>query len=150
CIMSSRASRSKISTRPCCHSGGSSYGLGLAPMPSDCLDCHPRKKGSEEKMNDDLEKLWAEAAATGEPVDIGEIVVCDFCSEDYTDRDDEGGFLFESKATCPACAARIMPDIIKFDEEHLIKDVANPGESFKAFCLRMRAGNNTIVIRKGR
>lgn len=79
--------------------------------------------------------------------DIGNTVRCDFCGDDYTDSDAVGGILFGSKAVCPDCAARLMPDIVKYNEGHFIRDTAREGETFAAFCLRLRDGDNTVLIR---
>lgn len=48
-------------------------------------------------------------------------VFCDFCSEDFTNRDDKGGLLFGSYATCPICAPRIERDAKRDGEERFIK-----------------------------
>ena len=98
-------------------------------------------------MNDKLRAAWKQADETGEPIDIGDIVVCDFCNEDYTERDDPGGLLFESKAVCPKCAPRLEADAVHFGETHFLKARAKPGQSFRAFCLELRGGNNTIHVR---
>jgi len=79
-------------------------------------------------------------------IDIGNKVVCDICDCDYTECDDEGGFMFESKAVCPNCSAMFMEGVTKYHEEQYIRSVANPGESFRDFVLRMRNGNNVISI----
>ncbi len=51
-----------------------------------------------------LDQKWAEAEATpGKPVDIGRIVVCDACNDDYTDSLAIGGLIAGSYAYCPKC-----------------------------------------------
>lgn len=35
--------------------------------------------------------------------DCGDMVLCDYCDEDYTNSEEEGGFLFGSYAICPKC-----------------------------------------------
>ena len=40
-------------------------------------------------------------------IDPGNVVVCDFCSEDYTDSDEQGGILYGSYAVCPTCAPKM-------------------------------------------
>ena len=58
-------------------------------------------------MNEDLKRAWDAAYENqGEAIPVGDIVVCDDCSVDYTNRPDSGGFIFQSKAICPACAPR--------------------------------------------
>ena len=79
-------------------------------------------------------------------IDIGENVVCDSCNEDYTGSDEQGGLLFSSSAFCPKCAPRMRALAKQYNEEQYITDYAQPGESFKDFCLRLRGGNNTITI----
>lgn len=51
-----------------------------------------------------LEQKWAEADANpGKSVDIGRIVVCDACNDDYTDSLAIGGLIAGSYAYCPKC-----------------------------------------------
>ena len=69
-------------------------------------------------FNGELYRLWKRANANpGMSVDIGNIVVCDSCSEDYTDSDAEGGMLFDTKAICPACIQRWRDGAEEFGEE---------------------------------
>lgn len=82
-------------------------------------------------------------------VDLGDTVVCDFCSADFTRGAaslETGGFLFGNYATCPRCADRIETGAAKSNESHFIIDRARPGETFKAACLRWRGGNNKVTI----
>lgn len=79
--------------------------------------------------------------------DIGDHVECDLCSKDFTDSDAKGGYLFLSKGVCPDCAPRFEADVKRCDEERYIRDRARPGETFKAFIMRVRGGNNTVTIR---
>ena len=102
-------------------------------------------------MNEQLEKAWDTALANpGTPVDIGDNVVCDSCNADFTNRNDEGGLLFESKGICPACTPEWEKSALHYGEEHLIRARAKPGQSFKDFILELRAGNNSVVIMKGK
>lgn len=78
--------------------------------------------------------------------DIGDHVECDFCSKDYTNSDEVGGILFGSYATCPDCVPRIEASAKQYNELDHIRDRAFPEEKFKDFCLRLRAGDNTITI----
>lgn len=82
-----------------------------------------------------------------ETFDLGNSVQCDWCGDMYTDRDDVGGILFGSKAMCPPCVERTMPDIEKYGEQHYIRDRAREGETFRAFVLRLRDGNNAVTIK---
>jgi hypothetical protein len=71
-------------------------------------------------------------------IDAGNVVLCDLCSEDYTDSNKEGGFIFQSKAVCPDCEHSFMNDIKKYNEEHLIRAKALKGQKFKDFVIEMR------------
>jgi hypothetical protein len=77
---------------------------------------------------------------------MGDIVLCDLCNEDYTSSDEEGGFVFGSKGVCPTCAPRMMSNIEKYKETQYIKARPNTGESFADFIRRFRGGNATIEI----
>ena len=75
-------------------------------------------------MNEDMERKWDEAFANpGEAIPVGDIVLCDDCSVDYTNRPDSGGFIFQSKAICPVCAPRWRRLIALYGEQHFIKSV---------------------------
>lgn len=94
-----------------------------------------------------LEDLWAQAAANpGTPIDIGPIVVCDLCDEDWTTRTESGGFVFQSKAVCPKCADRHLRQITLAHEEHYIRARCPLGQSFADFVRAYRGGNNSIRI----
>jgi len=67
-----------------------------------------------------------------------DIVLCDFCGEDYSNSDKEGGILFGSKATCPNCVIKMMPKIIEYNEEHYIRAECPEGVSFKDWVLSLR------------
>lgn len=93
-------------------------------------------------MNADLERAWNQAEANpGQPVDIGRIVVCDFCDADHTDTTVSGGVIFGSKAVCPTCAPRVQGE-----PEH-IKARCPDGQSFGDFVRAYRGNNNSIVVR---
>ncbi len=79
-------------------------------------------------------------------LDIGDNVQCDWCNTDYTNSDEIGGFLFGSYGTCPHCADDIERRAKETNESQYIRERARPGETFKAFCLRMRGGDNTVRI----
>lgn len=64
-------------------------------------------------------------------IDPGKIVVCDFCSEDFTDSTEHGGLKFMSNAVCPRCA-------YKFDGKKRYITRPEDGESFRDFVYRMR------------
>lgn len=79
-------------------------------------------------------------------IDVGRLVYCDDCGNDYTDSDDVGGILFQSKALCPGCAPQWRKGAIKHGEEKYIRAIAEPGETFADFARRMRGGVNTICV----
>lgn len=79
-------------------------------------------------------------------IDVGDRVVCDACDVNFTNSDAVGGLLFQSKAICPVCTPRLMKSVEKFGEQRFIRGRAEPGETFKAFVLRIRGGNNTITV----
>ena len=100
-------------------------------------------------MNKDLEKMWEKTSQTGEKMLLGDIVVCDYCSEDYTESDEHGGFLFGSYATCPKCAAKMRPDIERYGEENHIRARCPEGKSFADFIREIRGPDAAIQIHGG-
>jgi hypothetical protein len=78
--------------------------------------------------------------------DVTNIIVCDFCSADHSDTSTQGGLLFMSKGICPACVPKLEEDVKKYGEEHFIRARALPGETFKDFIIRIRDGNNTMIV----
>ena len=97
-------------------------------------------------MNDELEKKWKEAEQTGEPVPIGDLVICDFCDEDYTESNESGGFIFGSQGVCPKCADRMMKSIKKYNEEKYIRVVCKPDQSFADFIREYRGPHAYIRV----
>lgn len=81
-----------------------------------------------------------------EIIDIGDTVICDICNEDYTNRDDSGGFLFGTYAYCPDCAKSRMANIRSYNEEKYIKAHCPPNMSYKDWVLQLRGGDNRIII----
>lgn len=78
--------------------------------------------------------------------DIGDSVVCDYCSQQYRGDSTSGGFLFGSYAVCPTCAPREIAAIRHFGEEHFIKAHCPPEMSFHDWVMQLRDGNNKITI----
>jgi predicted RNA-binding Zn-ribbon protein involved in translation (DUF1610 family) len=78
--------------------------------------------------------------------DVGSNVVCDACGEDYTNREDLGGFLFGSYAYCPKCAKESISRIREYGEEKYIKASCPPNMQFREFVLKLRGGDNTIKV----
>lgn len=99
-------------------------------------------------MRKDLEEKWEEAKRTGKPVDVGNIVVCDICDEDYTDSKESGGFLLGSYGYCPKCSVEGLKSIKRFGEEKFIRAFCPTGMPFAEFILLMRRGKNTIQIKE--
>ena len=71
-------------------------------------------------------------------INPGDTVVCDSCGKDYTDSDEEGGFVFSSNAYCPDCEPRMMKSIEMHGEEKFINARCPAGMSFKDFILNYR------------
>ena len=65
-----------------------------------------------------------------ETVNPGNLVFCDFCGEDWTERTEPGGFLFGSKAACPTCAPEMLANIKRYHEEHYIKAYCPSDKSY--------------------
>lgn len=80
--------------------------------------------------------------------DLGRVVKCDVCNEEWTDRTESGGFLFTSYAYCPDCAKSRYERILEYNEQHLIKAWCPPGQSFADWCRSLRQGNNNITVYK--
>ncbi len=97
-------------------------------------------------MKKRLEEKWDEAAATGERVEVGRVVVCDVCNDDYTDSTECGGFIFGSYGYCPTCAEKHLPAIKGYGEEHYIRARCRDGEPFADFIRRERGPNAYIQI----
>ena len=93
--------------------------------------------------------LWKRAEQTGRPVPVGDVVVCDTCDADYTDRPDSGGFIFGRDAYCPPCAERALPNIKHYGEESHIKARCPDGQSFADFVRTFRGPDAAIGIERG-
>lgn len=73
-------------------------------------------------------------------IDIGDMVLCDYCNADYTESEACGGGIVDSYAVCPQCIRKVYrkgetPDVI-----------CPEGMTFKEFVLTLRNGDNSIVI----
>jgi len=80
--------------------------------------------------------------------DIGDHVECDFCSRHFDAKPaaaEIGGIVFETKAACPDCAPRIEDSARRYHETKFIRARARAGETFRDFCLRIRASNMVVV-----
>lgn len=95
-----------------------------------------------------IKNLWDKAENNPNmDIDLGEVVVCDICGNDYTGKQDSGGFIFGSYAYCPQCAASRIKDIRRFNEEHMIRARCPEGKSFAEFVINYRGRGATISIR---
>lgn len=94
-----------------------------------------------------LDELWNAARANpGEAQPLGDTVVCDICSADYTHRNESGGFIFSSSAYCPECAVKGMESIKRYGEERHIKATCPPDQSFADFVREYRGPDAGITI----
>lgn len=60
----------------------------------------------------------------------GNVVLCDDCSKDFTDSDESGGLLFQSKAIGPCCARRWKDGAALYHETRFIRARCPDGKSF--------------------
>lgn len=81
-------------------------------------------------------------------IDIGRLVACDDCGADYTDRPEQGGFIWHNRATCPECADRLMKALPTQKLIRLMKYGRHcpQGTSFADFVRQIRGPNNTIKV----
>lgn len=63
-------------------------------------------------------------------IDIGDTVLCDDCSKDFTESDMTGGLLFQSKAIGPCCADKWIRNAHLYNETKFILDLCPPDKSF--------------------
>jgi hypothetical protein len=94
----------------------------------------------------ELQEKWDEAARTGQPVEVGRLVVCDSCSKDLTESPESGGFVFGSYGYGPCCAERFLAEIRRYGEEEFIKAHCPPGMSFADFIRAYRGPASCIRI----
>lgn len=95
----------------------------------------------------DVTRQWDAAfAAAPIEIEIGRMVLCDSCNEDYTDSTRVGGFIFQSQAICPQCAGKWMASIIQYNEQAWIRAAALEGQSFADFVRDYRGPNNSIKV----
>lgn len=93
-----------------------------------------------------LQDKWDEASRTGQPVDVGDYVVCDYCDKDYTDSDAEGGLIFTGSAVCPACEPKTRNTIRKYKEERFIRATCPKGQSFADFVRAYRRADDSNIV----
>ena len=63
-------------------------------------------------------------------INIGSVVLCDWCNKEWTNNPISGGFIFSGYATCPECAESKIEGIRKYDEEEYITDRCPEDKSF--------------------
>src|SRR5262245_40831095 len=86
-----------------------------------------------------IKDLWDHAWSNpGTKIPVGELVACDICDQEWTDRPESGGFLLGSYAYCPECAIERLQHIEGHGEKHLVRAYCGAGESFADFVRRMR------------
>jgi hypothetical protein len=101
-------------------------------------------------MTEDLEKKWDAAfERPGEKIPVGRDVICDLCSEDWTDRPESGGFLFVSTGVCPDCAPDFMRGIIKYKEQEHIRGRCPKDQSFADWIREIRGPDAFIRVTRG-
>ncbi len=66
-------------------------------------------------------------------LDMGDTVLCDSCSKDYTASTATGGLLFQSKAICPECMPEWEKNIAEFHEEKYVRARCPEGKAFAAW-----------------
>ena len=78
--------------------------------------------------------------------DLRDSVRCDWCNREYRGDDTTGGFLFQSKATCPDCAPKTEVNALRFHELHFITARCPPHLSFHAWVMQLRGGENQVRV----
>lgn len=79
-------------------------------------------------------------------IKIGDNVFCDWCGEDWTDRTEQGGFMFGSKAACPDCAPTIRASAREHGEEHFIKSECPEDDAFSDWVREMRGPGAEVIV----
>jgi hypothetical protein len=101
-------------------------------------------------MSKDMDAKWDQAfASPGDKVPVGDLVVCDDCNADYTNRRDRGGLMFESKALCPVCAPRWRRLIALYGEERHIRGVCPDDMPFADWVRKLRGPDAFIRVTSG-
>ncbi len=63
-------------------------------------------------------------------IDPGNKVVCDSCAKDFTESEETGGILFQSKAIGPCCMKRWLEGAVAHGEERFIRGRCPEGKPF--------------------
>jgi hypothetical protein len=96
-----------------------------------------------------FDELWSQAHANpGKPIDLGDLVVCDGCTQDHTNSEAKGGMIFGSHAYCPVCTDLMMQSVRRHNEQRFIKATCPPEMLFGDFVRRYRIerGTNHITV----
>jgi hypothetical protein len=94
-----------------------------------------------------IDDLFNEAERKpGVKIPVGDVVVCDFCDEDYTTSKDGGGLVFDGNGVCPKCALKLLDDAERYGELEHIKAVCPVGKSFADFIREYRGPNAFISV----
>ena len=91
----------------------------------------------KQKVEQSSEDFYKEMGFKVININPGNLVLCDGCNANYTDRDTLGGVLLSRSAFCPNCAEEIIKSAKKYKEEKFLT-YPKEGESFKDFVIRMR------------
>ncbi len=70
-------------------------------------------------------------------VDCGDRVFCDYCNEEFTESNEQGGIYYASYAICPHCVPDAMREASKHNESHKITKKCPQDMSFKDFVLNV-------------
>lgn len=73
-------------------------------------------------------------------------VICDLCNADFTRSNAKGGIVCAGTGICPGCAPAFLERVKRFHEEDTITDRATEDETFFAFIMRIRMGQNPAFI----
>lgn len=79
-------------------------------------------------------------------IPIGNVVLCDFCGDDYTNSTETGGFISDNWAACPKCHKGMLNQIKKCNEEHLIEAYCPANMSFAEFVINYRGKDAKIIV----
>jgi hypothetical protein len=93
-----------------------------------------------------LEEMWEQCFRNpNQGVDIGRIVACDICGRDWTDSPVSGGMIFLSKGICPACFPGFNRSVHHYNEQHFIRGLCRPDQSFADFIREYRGPHGNVI-----
>lgn len=100
-------------------------------------------------LQDFIAALDAADEGTASVIPVGDTVLCDFCDTDLTADPRSGGFLFESKAVGPCCAAQREVSIRGYGEQRFIRARCPEGISFADWVRGLRGPGAAIRVTPG-